>query len=40
VFSASIARFRRDLAPSGRGQGADEAEAVQDEAAPTRAGTR
>ena len=40
VFSASIARFRRDLAPSGRGHGADEAEAVQDEAAPTRAGTR
>ena len=40
VFSASIARFRRDLAPSGRGHGADEAGADQDVAAPTRAGTR
>jgi ABC-2 type transport system permease protein len=40
VFGASIARFRRDLAPSGRGHGADEAGADQDVAAPTRAGTR
>ena len=40
MFSASIARFRRDLAPSGRGHGADEAGADQDVAAPTRAGTR
>ena len=40
VFSASIARFRRDLAPSGRGHGADEAGTDQDVATPTRAGTR
>jgi ABC-2 type transport system permease protein len=40
VFSASIARFRRDLAPSGRGHGAEEAGATGDEAAPTRAGSR
>jgi hypothetical protein len=39
VFSLSIARFRRDLAPSGRhdaGPAADD----QDQAAPTRAGAR
>jgi ABC-2 type transport system permease protein len=39
VFGLSIARFRRDLAPSGRGHGADEA-ADQDVAAPTGAGAR
>jgi ABC-2 type transport system permease protein len=40
VFGLSIARFRRDLAPSGRHRGADPAAEGRDEAAPTRAGAR
>ena len=40
VFSASIARFRRDLAPAGHRHGAAEAGADEQAAAPTRAGAR
>jgi hypothetical protein len=40
VFGASIARFRRDLAPTGRHRDPDPAAADQAEAAPTRAGAR
>jgi ABC-2 type transport system permease protein len=40
VFGASIARFRRDLAPSGRGHRGGEAGADEDETAPARAGAR
>jgi hypothetical protein len=40
VFSLSIARFRRDLAPSGRQRDAGPAADDQDQAAPTRAGAR
>jgi ABC-2 type transport system permease protein len=40
VFGLSIARFRRDLAPSGRHRGGDPAPEARDEAAPTRAGAR
>ena len=40
VFGLSIARFRRDLAPTGRGHGADAADVDQDQAARARAGAR
>jgi len=40
VFGLSIARFRRDLAPAGRGHGADAADVDQDQAATARAGAR
>jgi hypothetical protein len=40
VFGLSIARFRRDLAPAGRGHGADAADVAQDQAASARAGAR
>jgi ABC-2 type transport system permease protein len=40
VFGLSIARFRRDLAPTGRGHGADAAGGGQDQAARARAGAR
>jgi hypothetical protein len=40
VFSLSIARFRRDLAPTGRHRDPDPAAADQAEATPTRAGAR
>jgi len=40
VFGLSIARFRRDLAPTGRGHGADAADVDQDQAASARAAAR
>jgi hypothetical protein len=40
VFSLSIARFRRDLAPSGRQRDPGPAADDQDQTAPTRAGAR
>jgi hypothetical protein len=40
VFSLSIARFRRDLAPAGRRRHADAADLDEDQAARARAGAR